>query len=259
MMKILAIESATEAASCALSENGKIVAEFTLQNKQTHSQTLLPMIDAMCRLTGTRPQDLDAIAVSRGPGSFTGLRIGAATGKGIALPYSTKVAAVPTLLGMAYRLGQATGRLLVPVIDARRSHVYTAGYSFEGQDWTKTETIKGADGNEAEGAMMPAEVFAECVLSAEDLAEKLKEIGRPVTLIGDGTRVVFDTLQKAGVDVRTCPLSCNFASAAGVALAGEALAHQGKLMGPDELTPEYLRLSQAERKRNEAAAQAKKK
>lgn len=232
-MKILAIESATESASCALSVDGKIVAEFTLQNKQTHSQTLLPMIDRMCAMTGTKPDELDAVAVSRGPGSFTGLRIGAATGKGIALPFDTKMASVPTLYAMAYTIGAASDRMIVPVIDARRQHVYAAGYCAE-----------------SSGSLI--EVFGECVISAQDLAEKLAQEKKPVLLTGDGVKVVKEALLAAGVDVRVCPGSLVYARAAGVALAAEAMAREGKLISSDAMAPEYLRLSQAERKRKEA-------
>lgn len=236
-MKILAIESATESASCALTQDGKVVAEFTLQNKQTHSQTLLPMIDAMCAMTGTKPDELDAVAVSRGPGSFTGLRIGAATGKGIALPFETKMASVPTLYGMAFAIGPAADRLIVPLIDARRQHVYAAGYS-AGKDGALTEEL------------------AECVISEQDLAARLQEAGKPVLLTGDGVKVVLPALEAAGIDVRVCPPALSYARAAGVALAAEQMAREGKLISSDEMAPEYLRLSQAERKRREAGKPA---
>jgi tRNA threonylcarbamoyladenosine biosynthesis protein TsaB len=232
-MKILAIESATESASCALTQDGKVVAEFTLQNKQTHSQTLLPMIDAMCTMTGTRPEDLDVVAVSRGPGSFTGLRIGAATGKGIALPFDTKMASVPTLYGMACAIREAADRLIVPVIDARRQHVYAAGYS-AGKDGTLVEEL------------------GECVISASTLAGKLQTLGKPVLLTGDGAKAVLPALLEAGLDVRVCPPSLCYARAAGVALAAEGMAARGELISSDVMAPEYLRLSQAERKRREA-------
>lgn len=233
-MKILAIESATESASCALAEDGKIIAEFTLQNKQTHSQTLLPMIDRMCAMTETKPEDLDVVAVSRGPGSFTGLRIGAATGKGIALPFDLRMASVPTLYAMAYAIGPASDRVIVPVIDARRRHVYAAGYS-AGKDGTLSEE------------------FGECVISAEKLADRLTELKEPVLLTGDGAKVVKQELTDAGLDVRVCPPALSFARAAGVALAAQQMAEEGRLISSDEMAPEYLRLSQAERKRREKA------
>ena len=231
-MRILAIESATESASCALTQDGKVVAEFTLQNKQTHSQTLLPMIDAMCAMTGTKPDDLDVVAVSRGPGSFTGLRIGAATGKGIALPFDTKMASVPTLYGMACAIREASDRLIVPVIDARRQHVYAAAYS-AGKDGTLTEEL------------------GECAISSADLTGKLQALGRQVLLTGDGVKVVLPALLSAGLDVRVCPPSLSYARAAGVALAAQSMADRGELITSDAMAPVYLRLSQAERKRRE--------
>jgi len=118
-MKVLAIESSAVTASVAIMTEDTLIAEYTINYKKTHSQTLLPMIDEICRMTETDVSDIDIVAVSDGPGSFTGLRIGAATGKGIALAKDKPMVAVPTLEAMAYNL-MGDKRLICPVMDARR-------------------------------------------------------------------------------------------------------------------------------------------
>ena len=123
-MKVLAIESSAVTASVAIMTEDTLIAEYTINYKKIHSQTLLPMIDEICRMTETDVSDIDIVAVSDGPGSFTGLRIGAATGKGIALAKDKPMVAVPTLEAMAYNL-MGDKRLICPVMDARRQHLYT--------------------------------------------------------------------------------------------------------------------------------------
>ena len=130
-MKVLAIESSAVTASVAIMTEDTLIAEYTINYKKTHSQTLLPMIDEICRMTETDVSDIDIVAVSDGPGSFTGLRIGAATGKGIALAKNKPMVAVPTLEAMAYNL-IGDDRLICPVMDARRKHLYTGLYRFNG-------------------------------------------------------------------------------------------------------------------------------
>ena len=107
-MRILAIESSAVTASVAILTDDVLTAEYTVNYKKTHSQTLLPMIDEICKMTETEPESFDLIAVSQGPGSFTGLRIGAATGKGIALALDKKMVAVPTLKAMAYNVSPSS-------------------------------------------------------------------------------------------------------------------------------------------------------
>ena len=129
-MKILAIESSAITASVAIVDEENVIAEYTINHKKTHSQTLLPMIDEICAMTETEVDDIDAIAVSVGPGSFTGLRIGVATAKGIALSKDKPMIAVPTLEGLAYNL-VGTSKVIVPIMDAKRKHVYSGIYTFE--------------------------------------------------------------------------------------------------------------------------------
>ena len=129
-MKILAIESSSLVASVAVTEDGVTVAEYTVNFKKTHSQTLLPMIDQIAAMTELDMDSVDAIAVSGGPGSFTGLRIGSATAKGLGLALKKPLIHVPTLDAMAWNLYGASG-LICPVMDARRNQVYTGLYRFE--------------------------------------------------------------------------------------------------------------------------------
>ena len=165
-MRILAIESSAVTASVAILTDDVLTAEYTVNYKKTHSQTLLPMIDEICKMTETEPESFDLIAVSQGPGSFTGLRIGAATGKGIALALDKKMVAVPTLKAMAYNVSE-TDCLICPVMDARRQHLYTALYRLD------------KDGK-------PQEVLAQSLLSYEELIKLLNEKNEPVLFIGDG-------------------------------------------------------------------------
>ena len=130
-MRILAIESSAVTASVAIMDETTLIAEYTINHKMTHSQTLLPMIDEIFSMIQMKPEDVDVIAVSEGPGSFTGLRIGAATGKGIALALDKKMVSVPTLAAMAYNL-YGDDRYICPVMDARRKHLYSGIYTFEG-------------------------------------------------------------------------------------------------------------------------------
>ena len=129
-MKILAIESSGQVASAAILADDKILAEYTTNFKITHSQTLMPMISEICKMTETDLNTLDAVAISGGPGSFTGLRIGSATGKALAMAIDKPVVHVPTLDAMAYNFWGSSG-LIVPIMDARRSQVYTGVYTFE--------------------------------------------------------------------------------------------------------------------------------
>ena len=129
-MRILGIESSSLVASAAIYEDGITMAEYTVDFKMTHSQTLLPMIDEMVKLVGIDLNTIDAIAVAAGPGSFTGLRIGSATAKGLGLALKKPLVAVPTVEGLAYNLYDTQG-LICPIMDARRKQVYTGIYRFE--------------------------------------------------------------------------------------------------------------------------------
>lgn len=128
-MKIIALDSSGLVASVALLEDDILVAEYTTNFKKTHSQTLLPMLDEIVKMTEWNAAEVDAIAVAGGPGSFTGLRIGSATAKGLGLAWKKPVISVPTVDALAYNL-YGTESYICPLMDARRNQVYTGVYTF---------------------------------------------------------------------------------------------------------------------------------
>ena len=130
-MKILAIDTSGQTASAALIEDEKLIGEFTQNDKLTHSQTILPMVAEICEKTNTDPKDVDYIACAVGPGSFTGLRIGAATAKGLCLGLNKPLLAVPTLDALAYHMFM-TDAIVCPIMDARRQQVYACFYEWQG-------------------------------------------------------------------------------------------------------------------------------
>ena len=227
-MRILAIESSAVTASVAILTDDVLTAEYTVNYKKTHSQTLLPMIDEICKMTETEPESFDLIAVSQGPGSFTGLRIGSATGKGIALALDKKMVAVPTLKAMAYNVSE-TDCLICPVMDARRQHLYTALYRLD------------KDGK-------PQEVLAQSLLSYEELIKLLNEKNEPVLFIGDGVVPAKQAFEEGlTCAYKIAPAHICTQRAGSVALAAKDMAEAGEVILSDAFHPEYLRPSQAER------------
>ena len=128
-MKILALDSSGLVASVAVVENDNLIAEYTMNHKKTHSQTLVPMLDEIRNMIELDMQTIDAIAVAAGPGSFTGLRIGSATAKGLGLALNKPLISVPTVDGLAYNL-YGSDKVICPLMDARRNQVYTGLYEF---------------------------------------------------------------------------------------------------------------------------------
>ena len=141
-MKILALDSSGIVASVAVVEDDTLLAEYTVNYKKTHSQTLLPMLDEIVKMTELELESIDAIAVAAGPGSFTGLRIGSATAKGLGLALKKPLVAVPTVDALAYNLYDAQG-LICPIMDARRKQVYTGIYRFEEHQLKNSEGSMG--------------------------------------------------------------------------------------------------------------------
>ena len=135
-MKVLGIESASMVASIAMVEEGNLIAEYTVNHKKTHSQTLLPMIDEIVRMTEANLDEIDGIAISAGPGSFTGLRIGSATAKGLGLALNKPLLHIPTLDAMAWQLWGSDG-LICPIMDARRGQVYGGAYDCSSEELPK--------------------------------------------------------------------------------------------------------------------------
>ena len=229
-MRILGIESSSLVASAAVVENEVTLAEYTVNYKKTHPQTLLPMIDEMMRLLDMEPSAVDAIAVSGGPGSFTGLRIGSATAKGLGLALKKPLIHVPTLDAMAYGLFGASG-LICPMMDARRQQVYTGIYRFE----ERFEIV-----------------MEQSALAVADLAERLNALGERVIFLGDGVPVYEKQLAET-LTVPYCfaPAHVNRQRAASVAALGAVYFAEEKTETAAEHKPDYLRKSQAEREREE--------
>ena len=232
-MRILAIESSSLVASVAIVEDGVTLAEYTANFKMTHSQTLLPMIDSMVSLFGIDLSTIDAIAVSGGPGSFTGLRIGSATAKGLGLALDKPLIHVPTLDGTAYNLYGAKG-LICPIMDARRNQVYTGIYRFE----QEFEVVMEQD-----------------AMDMGELIEKLNGMGERVIFLGDGVPVHEKKIRELmTVPFDLAPAHMNRQRASSVAALGAVYFAEGKIETAAEHGPDYLRKSQAEREREEREA-----
>lgn len=234
-MKILAIDSSGMVASVALVEDNVLRAEFTVNNKKTHSQTLLPMLEELKESLGLELETVDAIAIAAGPGSFTGLRIGSATAKGLGLALNKPLVEVPTLEGLAYNL-YGTERLVCPMMDARRSQVYTGIYEYV------------LSGEEYELYSLTPQ----CAVDVTEILEKCNQLGREVIFLGDGVPVYADRIrERIQVPYSLAPAHVNRQRAGSVAALGAVYAARGKLVPAAEHQPEYLRKSQAEREREE--------
>ena len=230
-MKILGIDTTGQTASAALVEGDKLIAEFTMNYKLTHSQTILPMIADILERTETDKASIDCIACACGPGSFTGLRIGAATAKGFALALDKPIVAVPTLDALAYNVFE-TNKFICPIMDARRKQVYTGFYRFEGSEM---KVLK-----------------EQCAQSVEDTLIQLREYNEPVVFLGDGVPVYKEEiLEKMGDLAIFAPAHANRQRAAAVGALAQVYFAQGIYESADEFVPEYLRKSQAEREREE--------
>jgi tRNA threonylcarbamoyladenosine biosynthesis protein TsaB len=230
-MKILGIESAAMTASAAVLEDDRLIAEYTIDYKKTHSQTLLPMISEIRDMIQLDLDTIDAIAVSGGPGSFTGLRIGSTTAKGLGLALNKPLIHVPTLDAMAYQIFGTPG-LVCSMLDARKGNVFAGIYRNE----TVLEIVKSA-----------------CHIHVDELAALLNELGEPVILTGDGADAYMDSLQKGcSVPLRRAPAFACRARAGAVAALGRVYYEQGRVESAQEHVPDYLRVSQAERQLAEA-------
>lgn len=236
-MKVLALDSSGLVASVAIvEENGadqNLLAEYTVNYKKTHSQTLLPMLDEIVKMTELDLKTIDAVAVAAGPGSFTGLRIGSATAKGLGLALDKPLVEIPTVDGLAYNL-YGTDRLICPIMDARRNQVYTGIYEFRGGSLQVLET------------QMAVEI--------EVIAEKLRGMNREVIFLGDGVPVFRKRLEEelmAGAAFSFAPAHLNKQRAGAVGALALQYLREGKTVSAAEHRPTYLRLSQAERERLE--------
>lgn len=233
-MKILGLDSSGIVASVAIVEDDVLIAEYTVNYKKTHSQTLLPMLDEIAKMTELDLNSIDAIVVAAGPGSFTGLRIGSATAKGLGLALKKPLIAIPTVEGLAYNLYDIPG-LICPIMDARRKQVYTGIYRFTDHQLKVVED--------------------QMAVSMETVIEKLNQYGEAVTFLGDGVSVFHELIaEKMTVPYSFAPAHVNKQRAAAVAALGEIYYRQGKTETAMEHVPDYLRVSQAERERAEREA-----
>ena len=226
-MKILALESSGLVASVAVWEDHKIIGEFSTNFKKTHSQTLLPMLDKVVQMLELKLEEIDAIAVSKGPGSFTGLRIGSATAKGLGLVLDKPLIGVPTVDALAYNL-YGTKRLICPMMDARRAQVYTGLYTFEGGQFKI--------------------VCPQKACSLEEIAEQINALGKETILLGDGVpvyeKMIKDMLH---VPYSMAPAHLAYQRAGALASLAAIYFEEGKTETAKAFKPDYLRVSQAER------------
>ena len=223
-MLILALDSSASPASAALLEDGKILSEFYINTKQTHSQTLMPMAEAVLRLSAKTLDDVDCLAVSAGPGSFTGVRIGVSCVKGLAMARNIPCAGVSTLRAMAENARGMDG-IVCAVMDARCGQVYNALFRVENGEIERLC---------ADRALPISELYAEC-----------KAYGDKLLLVGDGAALCHKTFSAFGA--RLLQPQQQFQRASGVALAAQEQLCAGQTVTPDALMPIYLRLPQAER------------
>lgn len=229
-MKILALDSSGLVASVAVVEDEGLLAEYTVNYKKTHSQTLLPMLDEIAQMTELDLNTVDAIAVAGGPGSFTGLRIGSATAKGLGLALDKPLVNVPTVDALAYNLYGSDANIC-PMMDARRNQVYTGIYTFS-----------------SEGEFQVLQEQSVCAVA--EIADRLNALGQEVIFLGDGVPVYQDMLGSLmHVPYQFAPAHLNRQRASAVAVLAMNYVRAGKTETAAEHRPVYLRLSQAERER----------
>ena len=223
-MLILGIDTAAAPCCAAVydTEKQQMLGSFVINNKLTHSVTLMPVVSDLLRNSGIATEDIDLFAVANGPGSFTGLRIGISAVKGMAFAVSKPCAAVSTLEAMAYNVAMCDG-VVCASIDARCNQVYTA--TFLNDNGTVTRLTD-----------------EEC-LKADELAARLSEYDGDIILVGDGAQLVKKAADEQGINTRLAPDPLRFQTGYGVCLA----AMNAERIAPEQLMPMYLKLPQAQR------------
>ena len=230
-MRILALDSSGLVASVALVEEEQMIAEYTINYKKTHSQTLLPMLNEIVNMTQIDLNTIDAIAVAGGPGSFTGLRIGSATAKGLGFALKKPLIHIPTVEALAYNL-YGNSQIICPIMDARRNQVYTGLYEFHGTEFRVMQEQKA--------------------ISVEELVKELNLLGREVIFIGDGIPPYKELIkEQIEVPYSFAPAHLCRQRAGAVGMLGVKYFKEGKIETATEHQPDYLRLSQAEREMQE--------
>lgn len=230
-MKILAIDGSGVAASVAILEDEKLVAEYTINYKLTHSHTLMPMIDEICHMVQEDLSTIDAIGVTSGPGSFTGLRISAGTAKGMALGLEIPIVAIPTLDAIANNIPY-TNHIICPIMDARRNHVYTALYKWEDEILTR--------------------LTDHLVIPMDEVINRVNEQDEKVIFMGDGIDVYKETISSSlGDKAYFAPPSLRLQRASTIAILAMERFKAGDTVSHMDFAPTYLRPSQAEREYKE--------
>lgn len=229
-MKILAFETSAKAASVAVIEEGKLLGESYQNTGLTHSATLMVMAEDLLKQLNLSVSDVDAVAVAAGPGSFTGVRIGVAAAKGFAWGRQIPCVGTSTLASMAAGFGAWQG-YVCPVMDARRNQVYNAIFHYDCGKCTR--------------------ITEDRAISLKDLGAELTNFTEPVFLVGDGAILCYNTLLESVPGLVLPQESRMHQRAVGVALEAQRLLQSGADFSGAELTPNYLRLSQAERERME--------
>ena len=225
-MKILALESSAKAASVAYLKDGELMAQYYQASGLTHSRTLLSMTEDMLKSLDMKVTDMDGIAVAMGPGSFTGIRIGVAAAKGLSWGADKPVCGVSTLEAMAHHCCDDR-YIICPVMDARRSEVYNGLFKYENGSIVRLTEDRA--------------------ISLKDLSEEAKNSDKTFFLVGDGAMLCYNYFTDNGINAVLAPTNVRLQSAWGVGKAAES----GEFSDPGDLTPNYLRLSQAERERLE--------
>jgi tRNA threonylcarbamoyladenosine biosynthesis protein TsaB len=224
-MRILAVETSTSAASTALMEDGHLRCEYILNDGKKHSEKLINLIDMVLKSYGMKVKDVDAFAYSMGPGSFTGLRIGAAVIKGIAQATDRPIIGIPTLDGLAYNLWGRSG-LICPILDAQRNMVYSSIYNYKGDQLVMLEDYRAID--------------------IDNLIEKLDSFNDDVTFLGDGVSIFEDRLKKGLKNIYFAPAGSLFPRASSIASLAAFKYKRGDVMSYKDLSLNYIRKSQAE-------------
>lgn len=228
-MIILALDTSAKAASVCLAQEDKIIGEFFINTALTHSQTLMPMTEQLCKNSGVEPSKIDAVAVNAGPGSFTGVRIGVAAAKGIAFERDLPCVSVSTLESMAYNF-LGSDCVVCALMDARCSQVYNAFFRVTGY---RVERLCG-----------------DRAISLDELSAELEKHSEKTVLTGDGAEIAFKSLQNPPANVVLAPVNRISQTAASVACAAFKSIKEGNTISPAGLMPVYLRLPQAQRELN---------
>ena len=229
-MKILAFDSTAKAASVAVTEDEKLLGAYNIDNGLTQIELLLPMAESLLKSLKLSFSDIELLAASTGPGSFTGVRIGAALVKGIAFGKNIPCVGISTLDELAENLFPLVG-IIVPVMDARRGQVYTATFKCDGNVMTRLTEDRA--------------------ISIDELASELKEYNEDIYLSGDGYEVTAKGLTKNGIAFKKTPDLLVLENAYSVAKIAYRRYKNGQAVSDSEITATYLRLPQAERERLE--------